>query len=111
MAEQEALVGYALTLDVDGTAAANNQPARHGEGNIEIGEKVRHPCKDADCRIHRMLHGLQESTAKKVEWKRIREAVCNLVSYDLSYKKRLGVFMLDKWIEIYNSQLKYKGID
>lgn len=47
---------------------------------------------------------------KKVEWKRIREAVCNLVSYDLSYKKRLGVFMLDKWIEIYNSQLKYKGI-
>ncbi len=38
--EQEALVRYALTLDVVGTAAANNRPARNGEGNIKIEKKT-----------------------------------------------------------------------
>jgi hypothetical protein len=45
----------------------------------------------------------------KVERKRIREAACNLVCYDLGYKKYLGVCMVDKWIEILEDSARIQG--
>ncbi len=45
----------------------------------------------------------------KVERKRIREAACNLVYYDLGYKKVLGVCMVDKWIEILDESAQIQG--
>jgi hypothetical protein len=37
--DQEFLVRYALTLETKGTTAANNRPAKNGEGNIDIKKK------------------------------------------------------------------------
>ncbi len=45
----------------------------------------------------------------KVDRIRIREAACNLVCYDLGYKKVLGVCMVDKWIEILEESARIQG--
>ncbi len=100
--EQEALVRYALTLDTEGTANANNRPARNGEGKVEIVKKKQF---DTHARMLILVYAAcfmdyKNPLHTKAERERIKEAACNLVCYDLGYKKRLGVFMVDRWIEI-----------
>ena len=43
------------------------------------------------------------------ERERIKMAACNLVCYDLGYRKRLGIFMIDKWIEILEQSAQIQG--
>jgi hypothetical protein len=87
--EQEALIRYALTLDTKGTAAVNNRPARNGEGNVEMRSKKQ---LDTHTRMLIVVYAVcfmdyKNPLHSKVERKRIWEAACNLVCYDLGYKK------------------------
>jgi hypothetical protein len=98
-------------LDVEGTAAANNRPARNGEGNIEIRNKKQ---LDTHERMLIVVYAVcnmdyRNPLHTKGERKRIREAACNLVCYDLGYKKVLGVCMVDKWIEILEDSARIQG--
>ncbi len=89
---EEELVNYALTLDVEGTAARGLRPSRDGEGTIELSNK-----KQLDSHGQLLIvvfavnsMGYNNPQNSKATKKAIALAAATLVSYDLGYKKVLG---------------------
>jgi hypothetical protein len=109
--QEEALIRYALTLDVPGTAAANNRPARAGEGNVEINEKNQ---LDTHARMLIVVYacafmGYKNPANKKAARGRIATAASTLVCYDLGYRKVMGKTMLERWIKELEQSARVQG--
>jgi hypothetical protein len=110
--EKEALIRYALTLDVTGTAEANNRPKRDGGGNITINRKKQ---LDSEARMLIVMYacalmGYKDPINTKAAKDRIALAASTLVCYDLGYRKVTGKSRLDIWLkEIEESARNHGG--
>jgi hypothetical protein len=99
---QEQLVNYALTLDVEGTAACGFRPSHDGEGSVELMNKKQ---LDSHGRLLIVVYAVnsmgynnaQNYIATKIA---IALAAATIVSYDLGYKKVLGKIRVNEWIRM-----------
>ena len=104
LSPQEQIVEDALTLDVEGTSADNQRPARSGAGTIVLHDKKQldQTAKLLVLSYATVAMGYSPRKSKE-ENKRIALAACTMVCYDLGYRRVHGARAVEDWIRIVKS--------
>jgi hypothetical protein len=108
---QEQLINYALTVDVEGTAAHGFRLAQSGQDAVILNDKKQ---LDGHSRMLIVVYAINSMDYKNpmhsnTTRRTIALAAATLMSYDKGYKKVLGKTRLEEWIKQLEQSARVSG--